>query len=65
MEFVRRDAPFMAPKVDVASIMRQVVFALIPAALVHAWFFGPGIFFNIAIAQCISAVPTHTLKNGG
>ena len=50
MEFVRRDAPFMAPRVEVASIMRQVVYALIPAALVHIWFFGPGIIFNIAIA---------------
>ena len=50
MEFVRRDAPFMAPKVEVASIMRQVIYALIPATAVHVWFFGPGIILNIAIA---------------
>lgn len=50
MEFVRRDAPYMAPKVDVASIMRQVLYALVPATVVHVWFFGPGIVFNMAIA---------------
>ncbi len=50
MEFVRREAPFLAAKVDVSSIMRQVLYALAPAILAHAWFFGPGIIFNIAIA---------------
>ena len=50
MEFVRRDAPFLAPKVDVPSIMRQVIYALVPATAVHVWFFGPGIIFNMAIA---------------
>ena len=50
MEFVRRDAPFMAPKANVASIMRQVLFALIPATLVHVWFFGPGLILNLVIA---------------
>ena len=50
MEFVRRDAPFMAPKADVASIMRQVLYALIPATLVHVWFFGPGLLLNLVIS---------------
>ncbi len=50
MEFVRRDAPFMAPKADVASIMRQVLYALIPATVVHVWFFGAGLILNMLIA---------------
>jgi electron transport complex protein RnfD len=55
MEFVRRDAPFIAPKVDVGSVMRQVLYALIPAALVHVWYFGPGLLLNVtvAVAFCI------------
>lgn len=50
MEFVRREAPFIAPRVDTASLMRQVLYALLPATGVHAWFFGPGIIFNMLIA---------------
>lgn len=50
MEFQRHDAPFFTPRTDVASIMRQVLYALIPAVLAHVWFFGPGILFNLVIA---------------
>ncbi len=50
MEFQRHDAPFLTPRTDVASIMRQVLYALIPAILAHVWFFGPGILFNLVIA---------------
>ena len=50
MDFERHDAPFLTPKTDVASIMRQVLYALIPALIAHVWFFGPGILFNLAIA---------------
>ncbi len=51
MEFQRHDAPFLTPKIDVASIMRQVLYALIPALATHVWFFGPGIIFNLIIAS--------------
>ena len=50
MEFVRRDAPFIAPKADVASIMRQVLYALIPATIAHVWLFGAGLVLNMLIA---------------
>jgi len=55
MEFVRRDAPFIAPKANVASIMRQVLYALVPATIVHVWFFGAGLILNmlIAVVFCI------------
>ncbi len=50
MDFARREAPYMAPKADVASMMLQVLLALIPAALAHVWYFGPGLLFNLIIA---------------
>ena len=50
MEFVRQEAPYITPQVDVASIMLQVLLALVPAALAHVWYFGPGIIFNLIVA---------------
>ncbi len=50
MEFVRREAPYLAPKADVQSMMLQVLLALVPAALAHIWYFGPGFVFNLIIA---------------
>lgn len=51
MEFVRRDAPYVGPKAGVATMMLQVLFALIPAALAHVWYFGPGYIFNLIVAS--------------
>ena len=51
MEFGRREAPYLAPKADVASMMLQVLVALIPAALAHVWYFGPGFLLNLIIAS--------------
>ncbi len=56
MEFERRVAPFMAPSTDVASVMRHVLYALIPAAIAYVWFFGPGFILNLIVAAlfCIA-----------
>ncbi len=51
MKFVRHEAPYLAPTADVASMMKQVLFALVPAAVAHVWFFGPGIIFNLIVAS--------------
>ena len=51
MEFVRREAPYLAPTPDVAAMMLQVLVALIPAALAHVWYFGPGFLLNLIIAS--------------
>ena len=51
MEFVRSEAPYLAPRADVASMMLQVLAALAPAALAHVWYFGPGFIFNLIIAS--------------
>ena len=50
MEFARREAPYLRPQADVSSIMLQVLAALVPAALAHVWYFGPGFIFNLIIA---------------
>lgn len=50
MEFVRREAPYLTPKADVSMMMLQVLAALVPAALAHVWYFGPGFIFNLVIA---------------
>lgn len=50
MEFARREAPYLTPRTDVASVMLKVLLALIPAALAHVWFFGPGFLFNLVVA---------------
>ena len=56
MEFERRAAPFLTPATNVASIMQQVLLALIPAAVAHVWFFGPGLIFNLLIAATFCAL---------
>ena len=50
MEFTRREAPYVAPTARVSSMMLHVLAALVPAALAHVWFFGPGLIFNLLIA---------------
>ena len=55
MEFERREAPYLAPTAKVSMMMLQVLVALVPAALAHVWYFGPGFIFNfvVAAAACI------------
>ena len=50
MDFVRREAPYLRPNADVTSMMLQVLLALIPGALAHMWYFGPGFLFNLIVA---------------
>ena len=50
MEFERREAPYIVPTANVAAVMQQVLLALVPAAIAHVWFFGPGLIFNLVVA---------------
>lgn len=50
MDFQRQEAPYLAPQTSVASMMLQVLAALVPAAIAHVWFFGPGFIFNLIVA---------------
>lgn len=55
MEFQRREAPYLIPEVSVSSMMLQVLAALVPAAMAHVWFFGPGFIFNLLVAAIFAA----------
>lgn len=48
------NAPYMHTQQTVSQIMRQVLYALIPAILLYVWFFGWGIIINIAIASAVA-----------
>jgi electron transport complex protein RnfD len=54
MRFATTQPPQWQSPSSVAGMMRTVIFALIPAILVSAWFYGPGIFFNIAVAIVVA-----------
>lgn len=56
MEFARKAAPFLAPSANVAKMMLQVLLALVPAALAHMWYFGPGFLLNLIIATVFCVV---------
>jgi len=55
VDFPHREAPYVGPKADVAALMLQVLAALVPAALAHIWFFGPGFLFNLLVAAIFAA----------
>jgi len=50
MKFKTNTSPFFSSKNDVRSVMLQVLIALIPGTLVVGYFYGWGIFFNIALS---------------
>ncbi|HSG97284.1 MAG TPA: RnfABCDGE type electron transport complex subunit D [Woeseiaceae bacterium] len=56
MKFERRDGPYWTPQTSVASMMLQVLAALVPAALAHVWYFGPGFIFNLLVAGIFAIV---------
>jgi electron transport complex protein RnfD len=49
-------APHFPPQTTVRKVMLQVVFALVPGILAHAWFFGPGIGVQILLACAFALV---------
>jgi electron transport complex protein RnfD len=56
LEFERREAPYLAPTAQVSTIMLQVLVALVPAAIAHVWYFGPGFIFNLIVASAACVV---------
>ena len=49
-EFSIGGAPHTRPATSVSRIMRQVIYALIPALVTYCWFFGLGILFQVCLA---------------
>lgn len=43
-------SPHWAPRTSVRRVMTIVLAALLPGTFAHAWFFGPGVFVQIALA---------------
>lgn len=60
MKFQTIAAPHWRPAEDVAAMMRHVLYALAPAAVVYTWFFGPGLLLNCVIASAV-AIATETV----
>lgn len=56
MEFERRSAPYLQTQAKVSAVMQQVLLALVPAAIAHVWFFGPGFIFNLLVAALFCAI---------
>jgi electron transport complex protein RnfD len=47
-------APHFPPQTTVSAVMRQVLYALVPAIGAHAWYFGPGILVQILLAAAFA-----------
>lgn len=60
MKFGTAAAPHWRPAQDVPAMMRQVLYALAPAAAVHVFFFGPGLLLNALVAT-VAALATEAL----
>lgn len=50
MRFQIASSPHIAADVSVSSVMREVMYALIPGTAAMAWYFGPGVLVNITLA---------------
>ena len=50
MKFKTNTSPFFTSENNVKSMMKQVLFALVPGTLVMSYFYGWGILINIALA---------------
>ncbi len=63
MKFPAVKPPHWRTTQDVPVIMRQVLYALAPAAAAYSYFFGPGLLINMAIAT-LAALATECIALG-
>lgn len=54
MNFRISPAPHLKPTNTVGNVMRQVLYALVPATMAYVWFFGWGIVVQMAIATAFA-----------
>ena len=59
MEFPVAPSPHSPPTAPVPAIMRRVLYALTPAALVYIWFFGTGFVVNLIVAMSVILTLLH------
>ena len=50
MKFAVAPAPHAPPMTSVPVVMRRVLYALLPAAAAHTWYFGTGLVINFCVA---------------
>src|SRR5262245_5451426 len=61
VRFPTATAPHSPPRLAVPAMMRRVLYALVPAALCHVFFFGWGLLFNFAIAAIAALLAEATM----
>ncbi|MFK8031184.1 MAG: RnfABCDGE type electron transport complex subunit D [Gammaproteobacteria bacterium] len=54
MKFAQSPSPHIRKRRSVRAIMYEVCLALVPAALVHVYFFGPGLILNSLVAVSVA-----------
>ncbi|MBT8136726.1 MAG: RnfABCDGE type electron transport complex subunit D [Gammaproteobacteria bacterium] len=54
MKFQVEPAPHIISARPVPQVMREVLYALIPAVVVYTWYFGAGLIVNVAIACAVA-----------
>ena len=54
MRFEPTRPPHLRPARSVTRVMGEVLLALVPATVAWAWFFGPGILYNMAVATTVA-----------
>lgn len=54
MRFPAVSSPHVEPAHDVAWVMRQVLYALVPGTLAYAWYFGWSILINVTFAALVA-----------
>lgn len=54
MRFEVEPAPHIISARPVPQVMREVLYAMIPAVVVYSWFFGAGLVINMAIATVVA-----------
>jgi electron transport complex protein RnfD len=61
VEFETAAAPHSPPRASVPVMMRRVLYALVPAAACHVWFFGIGLLINFAICALAAMLAEATV----
>ncbi len=61
MKFIQSSPPHIRKPRSVRAIMFEVCAALVPAALIHMYFLGPGLLFNILVAVVVALTSEYLM----
>ncbi|HUO83275.1 MAG TPA: electron transport complex subunit RsxD [Gammaproteobacteria bacterium] len=54
MRFATAAPPHYPARTSIALTMRRVLYALVPAAIAHVWYFGSGLLINMLVAAVVA-----------